>query len=84
MCVVCGPRLFLSSLFICVSIVYVGILSGTGFCDAVFYLLFGLSIMALRKTRRLPPVLKTIFHQCVIAYTCSQSNLDGSVFGSSP
>ena len=27
---------------------------------------------------RLAPVLKTIFHQCVI-YTCSQSNSDGSV-----
>ena len=28
---------------------------------------------------RLAPVLKTIFHQCVIPYTCSQSNSDGSV-----
>ena len=28
---------------------------------------------------RLVPVLKTIFHQCVISYTCSQSNSDGSV-----
>ena len=28
---------------------------------------------------RLAPVLKTIFHQCVISYTCSQSNPDGSV-----
>ena len=28
---------------------------------------------------RLAPVLKTIFHQCVISYTCSQSNSDGSV-----
>ena len=28
---------------------------------------------------RLAPVLKTIFHQCVISYTCSQSNADGSV-----
>ena len=27
---------------------------------------------------RLAPVLKTIFHQCVISYTCSQSNSDGS------
>ena len=27
---------------------------------------------------RLAPVLKIIFHQCVI-YTCSQSNSDGSV-----
>ena len=29
---------------------------------------------------RLAPVLITIFHQCVISYTCSQSNSDGSVF----
>ena len=28
---------------------------------------------------RLAPVLKTIFHQCVISFTCSQSNSDGSV-----
>ena len=28
---------------------------------------------------RLAPVLKTIFHQCVLSYTCSQSNCDGSV-----
>ena len=28
---------------------------------------------------RLAPVLKTIFHQSVISYTCSQSNSDGSV-----
>ena len=28
---------------------------------------------------RLAPVLKTIFHQCVISYTCSQSYSDGSV-----
>ena len=27
---------------------------------------------------RLAPVLKTIFHQCVISYTCSQSNSYGS------
>ena len=27
-------------------------------------------------TYRLAPVLKTIFHQCVISYTCSQSNSD--------
>ena len=34
---------------------------------------------------RLAPVLKTVFHQCVISYTCSQTNSDGSgaslVFG---
>ena len=29
---------------------------------------------------RLAPVLKTIFHQCVISNTCSQSNSDGSIF----
>ena len=28
---------------------------------------------------RLAPVLKTIFLQCVISYSCSQSNSDGSV-----
>ena len=28
---------------------------------------------------RLAPVLKTIFHQRVISYTCSQSDSDGSV-----
>ena len=28
---------------------------------------------------RLAQVLKTFFHQCVISYTCSQSNSDGSV-----
>ena len=27
---------------------------------------------------RLAPVLKTIFHQCVTSYTCSQSYSDGS------
>ena len=27
----------------------------------------------------LAPVLKIIFHQCVISYTCSQSNTGGSV-----
>ena len=29
--------------------------------------------------RRLAPVLKTIFHQCVMSCTCSQSYSDGSV-----
>ena len=28
---------------------------------------------------RLAQVFKTIFHQCVISYSCSQSNSDGSV-----
>ena len=32
---------------------------------------------------RLAPVIKTIFHQCVISYTCSQSNSDGSVLRAS-
>ena len=32
-----------------------------------------------RTVLRLAPVLKTIFHQSVISYTCSQSNSDGSV-----
>ena len=30
--------------------------------------------------RRLAPVLKTIFHQYVISYTCGQSNSDDCVF----
>ena len=39
---------------------------------------------ALSDTRcriytRLAPALKTIFHQCVMSSTCSQSNSDGSV-----
>ena len=28
---------------------------------------------------RLAPVIKTIFHQCVISYSCSQTNSGGSV-----
>ena len=32
---------------------------------------------------RLAPVLKTIFHQCVISYSCSQSYSDGSVLRTS-
>ena len=32
-----------------------------------------------KVTDRLAPVLKTSFHQCVIQYTCSQSNSGGSV-----
>ena len=28
---------------------------------------------------RLAPVLKTVFHQCVVSYTCSQSNSECSV-----
>ena len=32
-----------------------------------------------RWTARLAPVLKTIFHKCVISYTYSQSNSDGSI-----
>ena len=31
-----------------------------------------------REKCRLAPDLKTIFHQCVISYTCSQSKSDGS------
>ena len=39
-------------------------------------LVASLTLMALF---RLAPVLKTIFHQCVISYTCSQSYSGGSV-----
>ena len=35
-------------------------------------------ITGISLISRLAPVLKTIFHQCVISYTCSQSNSDGS------
>ena len=35
--------------------------------------------MLNKSLLRLAPVLKTIFHQCVISYTCSLSNSDGSV-----
>ena len=38
-----------------------------------------LGLWTLWQRARLAPVLKTIFHQCVISYTCSQSNSDGSV-----
>ena len=41
---------------------------GHGFVHIVFYIHI-----------RLTPVLKTNFHQCVISYTYSQSNSDGSV-----
>ena len=36
-------------------------------------------IPVVTQTGRQAPVLKTIFHQCVISYTCSQSYSDGSV-----
>ena len=36
------------------------------------------------EKNRLAPVLKTIFHQCVISYTCSQSYSDGSVLKTEP
>ena len=44
-------------------------------------ILFGLALEKGRGEwfRRLAQVLKTNFHQCVISYTCSQSNSDGSV-----
>ena len=38
-----------------------------------------LKVIMLIPDSRLAPVLKTSFHQCVISYTCSQSNSDGSV-----
>ena len=36
-------------------------------------------ILSIMRRCRLAPVLKTIFPQCVISYTCSQSNSDGYV-----
>ena len=38
----------------------------------------------IQQIHRLAPVLKTTFHQCVISYTCSQSNSDGSVLKTEP
>ena len=38
-----------------------------------------LSVSVLLSVIRLAPVLKIIFHRCVISYTCSQSYSDGSV-----
>ena len=37
------------------------------------------SVSFVKCILRLAPVLKTIFHQCIISYTYSQSNSDGSV-----
>ena len=37
------------------------------------------SIEVYSSSSRLAPVLKTIYHQCVISYICSQSYSDGSV-----
>ena len=43
------------------------------------------NLLAVRTCRgryisvRLAPVLQTIFHQCVISYSCSQSNSNGFV-----
>ena len=49
-------------------------------CYAAFHLgLHCLPKFSCRGSSRLAQVLKTIFHQCVISYTCSQSNSDGSV-----
>ena len=48
--------------------------------DCKYYALILLKILIFvyRLYCRLAPVLKTIFHQCVISYTCSQSNSDDS------
>ena len=48
----------------------------------VIWLMCFAKSLALHKNSkpiRLAPVLKTIFHQCVISYTCSQSYSDDSV-----
>ena len=42
-------------------------------------LFIGINCHSCTKAVRLAPVLKTIFHQCVISYTCSQSYSGGSV-----
>ena len=48
-----------------------GAMGGSVVCDCEMFSIYCL--------HRLAPVLKTIFHQCVILYTCSQSYSDGSV-----
>ena len=48
-------------------------------CKIQHYKSKNLHIQEFRHLARLVPVLKTIFHQCVISYTCSQSYSDGSV-----
>ena len=45
----------------------------------IYYILGYLKIIVYLVSR-LAPVLKTIFHQCVISYTCSKSNSGGSFY----
>ena len=51
----------------------------SGFTLSLVVFLRKISEKLLYKKIRLAPVLKTIFHLCVMSYTCSQSNSDGSV-----
>ena len=46
---------------------------------------YNIIIFDVKSTKwfRLAPVLQTLISQCVILYTCSQSNSDGSVTESS-
>ena len=58
-------------------------IAGLTWCDFVVYTLTGMHAERVNFNstlwNRLAPVLKTIFHQCVISYTCGQSYSDGSV-----
>ena len=56
---------------------------GPGYSHAIVHK-NSLRVNTINPTIRLAPVLKTIFHQCVISYTCSQSNSDGSVLKKEP
>ena len=47
--------------------------------DEIYYILGYLKIIVYLMSR-LASVLKTMFHQCVISYTCSPSNSGGSFY----
>ena len=52
-----------------------GFMFGPGFVGILLSLIYCSLLLPLC---RLAPVIKTIFHQCVISYTCSQSTFDGA------
>ena len=57
------------------SVMFGNYLQQTTFSDAFFP-----GALRVKFFSRQAPVLKTIFHQCVISYTCSQYNADVAVF----
>ena len=61
-----------------------GIFRDRMLCPATMLEMFAMSksIYYHYLNLRLAPVLKAFFHQCVISYTCSQSNSDGFVLKS--